>query len=134
MSGAWLGDLPDPGGERGEGAGEDVGDDEVVGGVIADGAVGEAGGGDGVDEVADAVVAGVVAGGVGGDGVDVAGDDRAMQAFGDGDGEDAGAGADVEGVAEAAVFQDAVDEFEAAGGGLVVAGAEGEGGLDADAG
>ena len=61
MTRARLGDLPDARGERGEGAGEDVGDDEVVGGVVADGAVGEAGGGDGVDEVADAVVAGVVA-------------------------------------------------------------------------
>ena len=80
----------------------------------------------------DAIEAGVVAGGGDRAPVDVAADGLHVQALGGGDRQHAGAGADVEHVPEMPPLRQVVERHEAAAGGAVMAGAEGERGLDLD--
>ena len=67
-----------------------------------------------------------------GDLVDIGRDHAMMQCLGGGDREHAGAGPDIEDVARMAAAQQPVEGDEAAARGAVMAGAEGERGLDFD--
>src|SRR5690606_2111730 len=75
---ARFGDAADIGGELHQRAGEDVGDDQVVGGVALDRRVIEPGGVDLDDQMADAIDAGVFAGGVYREGIDIGGQNRQL--------------------------------------------------------
>ena len=79
-------------------AGQDVGDDEVVGHACLQLGVAQADGMDEAAEVADAVQHGVFARDLDGLGIVVAADHRPLPQLGHGDGQDAAAAADIDGV------------------------------------
>ena len=112
--------------------GEDVGEHDVVGRALAHEQVLDAARQQRLAMGGDAVEARVGAGDVDCDRVEVAEPDLAPEDFRRGDGEHAGAAADVEDVARPPALQQAIEMQQAAARRAVMAGAEGEAGLDLD--
>ena len=127
---AGLGYAADAGGELGQRTGQNIGDHQIIGRARGDLVVIEPGGLDGVDLLADAIFDRIVDGGGHGDGVDVGGENDRLEPLGQGNGEDASAGADIDHAHRGALGQQGLNGLKAPGGGLVVAGAEGLGGVD----
>src|SRR5208337_3156404 len=119
-----------------QGLRENVGEDDVVWRAVAQKPVLDAARDDRLAKFADAVQARIGVGDLDRHGIDVAGPDLATQDFRRRDGEDARAAADIEhgaGSKEIAPpLQEPVEMKEAAARRAVVAGAEGEDGLDLD--
>ena len=111
---------------------QNIGEDEIVRAARAQFRVGRAIRQHRIDEGADAVAPRVLGRRRHRHGIDVAGLNGALEAFGGSDGENAGPRADVEDGARTPPPRDAIEHFEAAARRAVMAGAEGERGVDLD--
>ncbi len=111
-----------------QGPRQDVGEDQIVGAVLAHQLMIEAAG---IDETgARRIERGVLVGNAHADRIDIGADGDVRAGFGRGDGQNAGTRADIEHAVEAAALEQVVIGDQAADGGAVVTSAEGRAGFD----